>query len=58
MKKSYSRRDLAKILGIGTGTVVMGKSLPEDWKKPVIDVVTLPAHGATTNKKASKSSED
>ncbi|MFW2439674.1 MAG: hypothetical protein ACN4GR_09910, partial [Arenicellales bacterium] len=32
----------------GSGAVIAGKNLPENWAKPVVDSVLLPAHAATS----------
>jgi hypothetical protein len=47
-KSSESRRKLLKSIAAGTGVVVAGKSLPENWTKPVVDSVMLPAHAQTS----------
>lgn len=43
-----SRRTLLKSIAAGGGAVVAGKTLPDTWKKPVIDSVMLPAHARTS----------
>jgi hypothetical protein len=43
-----SRRKLLKSLAAGSGAIVAGKSLPENWTKPVVDSVMLPAHAQTS----------
>lgn len=43
-----SRRQLLKATVAGTGAVVAGKSLPEQWSRPLVDSVTLPAHAETS----------
>ena len=43
------RRAILKSIAAGSGAIVAGKSLPEAWKKPVIDSVVLPAHAVTTD---------
>ncbi len=47
-KASDSRRKILKSIAAGTGAVVAGKSLPENWAKPVVDSVMLPAHAETS----------
>ena len=47
-KSSESRRKLLKSIAAGSGAVVAGKSLPENWTAPIVDSVVLPAHAATT----------
>ena len=47
-KSSVSRRKLLKSIAAGSGAIVAGKSLPENWTKPVIDSVMLPAHAQTS----------
>ena len=47
-KSSESRRKLLKSIAAGGGAIVAGKSLPENWKKPVVDSVLLPAHAQTS----------
>ncbi len=46
--KNTSRRKLLKSIAAGSGAVVAGKSLPESWRKPVVDSVVLPAHAETS----------
>lgn len=48
MNKNESRRKLLKSIAAGSGAVVVGKSLPESWSKPVVDSVLLPAHAETS----------
>ena len=43
------RRKLLKSIALGSGAVVAGKSMPENWTKPVVDSVMLPAHAETTD---------
>jgi hypothetical protein len=47
-KSSDSRRKLLKSIAAGSGAIVAGKSLPESWKRPVVDSVILPAHAQTS----------
>ena len=47
-KSSESRRKLLKSIAAGSGAIVAGKSLPENWAKPVVDSVMLPAHAQTS----------
>jgi hypothetical protein len=47
-KSSDSRRKLLKSIAAGSGAVIAGKSLPENWAKPVVDSVMLPAHAQTS----------
>ena len=47
-KSGESRRKLLKSIATGSGVIVAGKSLPENWTKPVVDTVMLPAHAQTT----------
>lgn len=47
-KSNDSRRKLLKIIAAGGGAVVAGKSLPENWARPVVDSVMLPAHAQTS----------
>lgn len=46
--KLNSRRQLLKTTILGTGAVVAGKSLPEQWSRPLVESVTLPAHAQTS----------
>lgn len=48
IKSSESRRKLLKSIAAGSGAVIAGKSLPENWSKPVVDSVLLPIHAQTT----------
>ena len=43
-----ARRKLLKTIVSGGGAIVAGKSLPENWTKPVVDSVMLPAHAETS----------
>lgn len=43
-KSRESRRKLLKSIATGSGAVVVGKTLPESWSRPVVDSVMLPAH--------------
>lgn len=43
-----SRRQLLKALTSSSGAIVVGKSLPEEWTKPIIDSVVLPVHARTS----------
>lgn len=43
-----SRRKLLKSIAAGSGAVIAGKNLPENWTKPVVDSVMLPAHAQTS----------
>ena len=47
-KSDESRRKLLKSIAAGGGAIVAGKSLPENWKRPVVDSVMLPAHAETS----------
>ncbi len=53
-KRTNSRRRLLKQLAVGSGTVVVGKSLPENWTKPVVKAVILPTHAVTTDDSGSE----
>jgi len=47
-KSNKSRRKLLKSLSAGGGALVVGKSLPESWSRPVVDSVMLSAHAQTS----------
>lgn len=47
-KSIESRRKLLKSIAAGSGAIVAGKSLPENWKRPVVNSVMLPAHAQTS----------
>jgi hypothetical protein len=47
-KSNESRRKLLKSIAAGSGAVIAGKSLPENWTRPVVDSVMLPAHAQTS----------
>ena len=47
-KSQESRRKLLKSIAAGSSASVTGKSLPEEWKKPVVDSIVLPAHAQTS----------
>jgi len=42
-KSNEARRKVIKSIAAG-GAIAAGKSLPEEWSKPVVDSVFLPAH--------------
>ncbi|MGI9319265.1 MAG: hypothetical protein ACR2QW_18200 [bacterium] len=42
------RRRLLKSLTVGGAATITAKSLPTEWKKPVVDSVLLPAHAQTS----------
>jgi hypothetical protein len=42
------RRKLLKSIAVGSSVFVTGKSLPNSWKRPVVDSVILPAHAQTS----------
>ena len=48
-KSSDSRRKLLKSIAAGSGAIVAGKSLPENWIKPVVDSLVFPAHANTSS---------
>jgi hypothetical protein len=48
-KSSESRRKVLKSLAASSGAIVVGKSLPESWSRPIIDSVLLPAHALTSS---------
>ncbi|GMR05890.1 MAG: hypothetical protein BMS9Abin25_0467 [Gammaproteobacteria bacterium] len=49
-EKETLRKNRRRALGAmaAGGAVVMGKNAPENWIKPVVDHVTLPAHAQTS----------
>lgn len=47
-RTSTNRRRLIKTLAVGGGTAVITRSLPDNWKRPVVDAVALPAHAQTS----------
>ena len=47
-ESNHSRRKLLKSIAAGSGAVVIGKSLPDSWSKPVVDSVVLPVHAQTS----------
>ena len=51
-KSSESRRKLLKSIAAGSGAIVAGKNLPDNWARPVVDSVMLPAHAQTSNEPA------
>ena len=42
------RRKLLKSIATGGGVALVGKSLPDQWTRPMVDSVLLPAHAATS----------
>lgn len=47
-KTRHSRRRLLKSIAGAGGVYAAGKMLPEQWTKPVVDAVSLPAHAQTS----------
>lgn len=47
-KLAKSRRQLLKASVAGTGALVAGKSLPDQWSRPLVESVVLPAHAETS----------
>jgi hypothetical protein len=43
-----SRRKILKSIAAGSGAVIAGKSLPDQWTKPIVDAALLPAHAQTS----------
>ena len=43
-----SRRRIIKTLALGGGAVASSKTLPEAWKKPMLNQVVLPGHAEMT----------
>lgn len=42
-----ARRRLLQIL-LGVGVITSGRMLPDQWVKPVVESITLPAHAQTS----------
>lgn len=47
-RNKQSRRKILKSMAAGSGAVIAGKSVPEQWAKPMIDSVLLPVHAQTS----------
>lgn len=47
-KSNESRRKLLKSIATGSGAVIAGKNLPENWARPVVESVLLPLHAQTS----------
>ena len=43
-RSKQQRRKLLKSMAAGSGAIVAGKTMPDEWAKPVVDSVVLPAH--------------
>ena len=48
-KSIEKRRKILKTLILGSGVAVTSKSLPNAWRKPIVETVLLPAHAGTTD---------
>lgn len=46
--KETARRRVLKRLVAGGGVVATGKIMPDDWHRPVVESVILPAHAQTS----------
>lgn len=48
--QSRKRRKALKTILAGGGVISVGSNLPDSWKRPVLDAVSLPAHAETSPK--------
>ena len=48
-ESSVKRRKILKSIATGSGAIIAGQSLPDNWAKPVVNAVMLPAHASTTD---------
>lgn len=48
MTDKNARRKLLKTLAASSGAIMAGKNLPDQWKRPVVDAIMLPAHAQTS----------
>ena len=48
-KKDDKRRKLLKSIVAGGGAATVGKMLPDNWARPVVDSVMLPSHAQTSD---------
>ena len=46
--KKQNRRKLLKSVAAGGGAIIAGKTLPENWVRPAVESVVLPAHAQTS----------
>lgn len=47
-KTAENRRKLLKTVAAGGGAIIAGKTLPENWARPAVESVVLPAHARTS----------
>jgi hypothetical protein len=47
-RSKQSRRKMLKSMAAGSGAVIAGKSMPDQWAKPMVDSVLLPVHAQTS----------
>jgi hypothetical protein len=47
-RSKQSRRKVLKSMAAGSGAVIAGKSMPDQWAKPMVDSVLLPSHAQTS----------
>jgi len=47
-RPAAQRRKVLKRLAVAGGAIVAGKSMPDQWLKPVVDSVLMPAHAQAT----------
>ncbi|MCK5360157.1 MAG: hypothetical protein KAJ95_05990 [Gammaproteobacteria bacterium] len=47
-RSKQSRRKMLKSMAAGSGAVIAGKSVPDQWAKPMVDSVLLPVHAQTS----------
>jgi len=53
---TVNRRKVLKSFAVGSSTVAAGTALPNEWIKPIVSQVILPAHAQTTDANAAASS--
>ena len=47
-RSKQTRRNILKSMAIGSGAVASAKAVPDQWTKPVLNSLILPAHGQTS----------
>ena len=46
--KATARRSVLKKMVVGGGVAATAKMMPDEWQKPVVESVILPAHAGTS----------
>lgn len=51
-RRNRARRSILRTLVVGGGAMTAARAIPEQWVRPVVEVVVLPGHAATSASQA------